>query len=307
MMLTPFATRMSQPLANWYRRWRGAQPVQTFDALEHGLHDHIIIAGYGRVGRYTADVLLRLDLPCVVLELDQSTAERARAAGLPVIYGDASSPVVLEAAEVHTARLLLVTVPAAIDVELVVRAARQLRSDLHILARAARRAQIETLRALGVHEVVQPEFEAGLEMVRQTLLHFDRPATEIQRLSDTVRDELYQPFQTLHTDANVLEQLRRAGHALEVEWFTLPDAASLVGQSIGQAGIRRRSGTSIVTVLRGETVYSNPGPALILAAGDMVAVLGTRVQRERFRASLAPVSAAGDGAPQAVPSEPPYA
>ena len=142
-------------------------------------------------------MLRRLDLPCVVIELDQYAVERVRAAGLPVIYGDASSPTVLEAAGIHQARLLLVTVPAAIDVELIVQRARQLNPNLHIVARAARLTQLEALRNAGVYEVVQPEFEAGLEMVRQTLLHFDMPATEIQRLTDTVREERYQPFRTL--------------------------------------------------------------------------------------------------------------
>ncbi len=97
----------------------------------------------------------------------------------------------------------------------------------------------------------------------------------------------------------VLEQLRRAGQGSEIEWFTIPGDAPFVGQSIVQAGIRQRTGASIVTVLRGETVYSNPGPELILAAGDIVAVLGTRVQRDAFRALLVhdPALAARQEAP----------
>ena len=283
MLLTPFATRAAQPLAQWYRRWSGGQPLQTFELPEDGLRDHIIIAGYGRVGRYTADVLRRLDLPCVVIELDQHAAERVRAAGLPAIYGDASSSVVLEAAGLHAARLMLVTVPAAIDVELIVRQVRQLNPELHIVARAARLRQVEALRGLGVYELVQPEFEAGLEMVRQTLIHFDISTTEIQRLSDTVRHELYQPFHTLHIDARRLERLRRARQSLEIEWFTLPADAPLVGQSIGATAIRQRTGASVVALLRGETIYSNPGPEVVIVEGDTVAVLGTRAQREAFR------------------------
>jgi CPA2 family monovalent cation:H+ antiporter-2 len=287
MLLTPFATRAAEPLTTWYRRRRGTSPAQTFDLAEQGLRDHIIIAGYGRVGRYTADILRRLSLPCVVIELDQYAVERVRAAALPVVYGDAASPIVLEAAGVHRARLLLVTVPAAIDVETIVRQVRQINPELHVVARAARLAQVEALRALGVYELVQPEFEAGLEMVRQTLIHFDIAPIEIQRLSDTVRDELYRPFHTLHIDAQVLEQLRRAKQALEIEWFTLPESASIVGQSIGEAGIRQSSGASVVAVLRGEIVESNPGPEFVFVAGDLMAVLGTRVQRDAFRALLA--------------------
>src|SRR6266536_2326844 len=145
-------------------------------------------------GRYAADVLHRLNRPSVVIELDQHAVEQARDAGLRVIYGDAGSPVVLEAAGIHHARLLLVSVPAAVDVELIVARARELNPELHIVARAARLTQLETLRALGVYELVQPEFEAGLEMVRQALMHFNVPALEIQRFTDAVRRECYQPL-----------------------------------------------------------------------------------------------------------------
>ncbi|HSH78159.1 MAG TPA: cation:proton antiporter [Herpetosiphonaceae bacterium] len=292
MVLTPFATRAAQPLAQWYRRRRRIPAAQALEPADTELRDHLIIAGYGRVGRYTADVLSRLSLPCVVIELNQYAVERARAAHLPVIYGDADSEVVLEAAGIHTARLLLVTVPAAIDVELIVQRARRLNPDLHIVARAARLAQLDVLRSYGVHELVQPEFEAGLEMVRQALIHFDIRATEIYQLTDMVRREHYQPFNTLHTDASVLERLRKAGQALELEWIEIPTDSPLEGQTIGEAGIRRRTGATVIVTLRGETSYNNPGPEETLAAGDIVAILGTRVQRDAFRGLLASAPAA---------------
>lgn len=288
MALTPFALGIAQPLATWLRRGRAAPAP---DAIpDAALHDHIIIAGYGRVGRYAADVLRQLALPCVVIERDQFAAERVRAVGLPVILGDASSAVVLEAAGLHHARLLLVTAPAAIDVELIVHRARQLVPELHIVARAARLAQVEALRGAGVYEVVQPEFEAGLEMVRQALLHFDMPATEIQRLSDTVRQERYQPFQTLHTDAHVLNRLRQAGRAMEIEWLIVPQDTQITGRTIGELAIRERTGATVLTVVRDTTTYHNPGPSITLLADDMVAIIGTLVQRDAFRALLEPFS-----------------
>ena len=287
MALTPFAMGAAQPLASRLTRRHRPSALPSEDILDAVVRDHIIIAGFGRVGRYAADVLHNLSLPCVVIDLDQYAVERARAAGLSVLYGDASSEVVLEAAGIHHARLLLVTVPAAIDVESIVRRVRQLNPGLHIVARAARLAQVETLRSEGIYEVVQPEFEAGLEMVRQTLLHFDMPAVEIQRLSDTVRQERYQPFQTLHTDAHVLNRLRQAGHALEIEWIMVADHAPVAGRTIGELGIRQRTGATVVTVVRGATTYYNPGPDLPLLAGDMMAVLGTLVQRDAFRTLLA--------------------
>jgi CPA2 family monovalent cation:H+ antiporter-2 len=298
MMLTPFAMRSVEPVFQWYRRWRGGPPLPVIADTAHAQQDHIIIAGYGRVGRYTADVLGRLALPFVVIELDQHLMDQVKTAGIPVIYGDASSPVVLEAAGIHSARLMLVAVSAAIDVELIVRQVRQLNPQLHIVARAARRAQIDQLRAFGIHEIVQPEFEAGLEMVRQSLLHFGIPALEIEQLSDTVRSELYQPFQTLHTDAHLLDRLRRARRTIEVEWVLIPATSPLVGQSIQAAAVRQRTGASIVAVLRDAETHFNPEPALVLEAGDSLAIMGTPAQRSAFQVLLAPGQ---DAAPPAEP------
>lgn len=286
MILTPFVMHAAQPLAGWYTKWRGREPQLNVEGAEHSINNHIIIVGYGRVGRYTANVLQRLSLPCMVIELDQQVVEQARAAGLPSIYGDASSEQVLEAAGIHSARLLLVTVPAAIDVELIVRRVRQINPQLHIVARAARLGQIDVLQSLGVYELVQPEFEAGLEMVRQTLLHFDMPTTEIQRLTDAVRHELYQPFNTLHTEAALLDRLRRAGQALEIEWYIVPPDSPLAGQTLGEAAIRKRTGTSIVAVLRDQDIHTNPGPEFVLMVGDTMAALGTPDQRGAFRCLL---------------------
>jgi CPA2 family monovalent cation:H+ antiporter-2 len=297
MVLTPFATRAAGPLHALVSRWRPAPPVAPANLPAPDLSDHIVIVGYGRVGRYTADVLQRLSLPFVILERDQRRADEIKAVGMPVIYGDAASPVVLEAAGIHRARLALVVASAAIDVELVVRQVRQIHPELHIVARASRLAQLEVLSALGIHEVVQPEFEAGIELVRQTLLHFDVPATEIERLSDRVRRELYQPLQTAHADAELLDNLRRARAALDVVWMTVPEHAPLVGRSLQASSIRQQTGASIVAILRGQTVIQNPGPDTTILAGDQVAVLGIAEQRGAVRELLSGVPQTG--APEA--------
>lgn len=283
MILTPFVSRLATPTYTLWRRWRGKTPSPMLSRIDEPLRGHTIIAGYGRVGRYTADLMRRLGHPFVVIERDQHRIDMLKASSIPVIYGDASSPTVLEAAGVHEARLLLVAVSAAIDVETIVRQARALNPRLHIVARATRLAQLEVLRQLGIHEVVQPEFEAGLEMVRQALLHFDVPTAEIERLSDAVRAECYQPMEALNTDAATLRRLRRVRRSLDIVWYTLSPDSPLAGRSIGASAIRKRTGVSIVAVLRGERVIANPDPETVLEAGDQLAILATPPQRALFQ------------------------
>ncbi|RKZ12412.1 portal protein, partial [bacterium] len=98
MFVTPFASRATTPIYGLLQRHRRDEPVQTINIDHDDLHDHVIVAGAGRMGRAVARVLLRLQLPFVTVELDQHRLEACRAGGLAVIYGDAGHPVVLEAA-----------------------------------------------------------------------------------------------------------------------------------------------------------------------------------------------------------------
>ncbi len=284
MLLTPFALRAAGPLARWWNRVRRSETPTHDGTTGPTPKGHVIIAGYGRVGRYTADVLGSINPELVVIDLDEEAVQRARDNSLRAIYGDAASDVILEAAGIASARLLLVTLPAPLDVEMVVRSARALNTDVPIVARASRLEHLETLNELGVREAVQPEFEAGLEMMRRTLLQCGLPAAEIQQLSDAVRQRNYLPFIEHGAEAAQLSRLRRASAAMEIEWQTLPAATPLAGNTIAETGVRARTGASVVTVLRGEEAFTNPAADMRLEPGDVLAVLGTARQRSDFRA-----------------------
>ena len=67
----------------------------------------------------------------------------------------------------------------------------QLRPELHIVARAETDELLKELYELGVHEVVLPRMEAGLEVTRQALLHLNVPERQVERFADEVRREFY--------------------------------------------------------------------------------------------------------------------
>jgi CPA2 family monovalent cation:H+ antiporter-2 len=71
--------------------------------------------------------------------------------------------------------------------------ARRLNPRLFIVARASAGRHVEDLRALGADVIVQPEFEGGVEMVRQALAHLERTDAEIDRLTAALRKALYNP------------------------------------------------------------------------------------------------------------------
>jgi CPA2 family monovalent cation:H+ antiporter-2 len=194
MFLTPFVSQATAPIYGFVRRRRREEPVLTINIAHDELHDHVVMAGAGHMGRAVAGVLRRLGLPGVAIELDQHRLETCRDAGLAVIYGDASHPLVLKAAGLDRACVLLITTPSPVVALAIARHARQLRPDLHIVARAESVKLMEDLHELGVHEVVLPQMEAGLEVTRQALLHLKVPDQQIERFADEVRGEFYRPL-----------------------------------------------------------------------------------------------------------------
>ncbi|MDA1235257.1 MAG: portal protein, partial [Acidobacteria bacterium] len=160
---------------------------------------------------------------------------------------------------------------------------------LHVVARALYQEHLGELRALGIYEAVQPEFEAGLEMVRQVLSHFEFPASDIHRFSDAVRKDLYQPLrgQDLSDPCrDVLADIRQAGHSLEIDWLTVPDDAAVAGSTIRVLALRTQTGALVVAAVHDGEVRANPGPEYEIAAGDMLALLGDLDQRAAARKLL---------------------
>lgn len=283
MALTPFATRLAQPV---YSRWRERFPkeqMDTFNLPQTGLRDHIVIAGHGRIGTFVARLLDRLDQEFVVIENNPARSDEIRADGLPVIFGDAAAEPVLEAASIAKARLVIVTMSDAAGVRLAIQRIKSMNPEVHIVARSVTTAQLEELRDLGVYEAVQPEFEAALELGRQALSHLGVGAGEIQRFSDRVRSELYAPVSGNGVEDDLLSQLRRTSRMIETDWTSVPDDSDLCGRTIGELGIRSEIGVSIVAVIRGDEVIPNPGPEVNLEAGDFIGTLGTPDQRDAFR------------------------
>jgi len=282
MALTPFAMRLAPVL---YGRWRERFPkeaMSTFNVPETGLRDHVLIAGYGRVGSFVARLLARLEQPFVVVDSNPGRGDEARDAGYPVVYGEAGAEPVLEAAGVKRARLVILTIPDPVGAHLAVSRVRAANPNVHVVARAATVEQLEDFGRLGVYEAVHPESEAGLELARQALSHLGLAAGDVQRLADEVRRELYAPITGQGDD--LLAQLQRASRQLETEWVRLPDNSPLAGRTIGELGVRTKSGASVVAIVRNGQVIANPGPDDSFEPGDLMGVLGTPEQRAAFLA-----------------------
>jgi len=282
MILTPLLSRLIGPLYLWRKNRRKREPLQTVNLPESGLYNHVIIAGGGRVANHIAMVLTRLKLPFVIIELNYRAFMKLKLDGVPVIYGDASNEHVLAVAKPENARLLISAIPPVEISRTVIENARKISPKLQVIARAEGKEQMMMRHHLKVIEVVQPEFEAGLEMTRQALLYLDIPAQEIQHYLDTLRKDLYAQFYNSHPDYHLLSRLRSAAGLLELSWVPLGKSSYFKGKTLNDLKIRSKTGASVVGFLRDGFFHANPASTVSFRDGDYLAVMGTNEERQRF-------------------------
>jgi len=184
------AALASPPLVRGLFQDRGMpSPSEALEALAN----HVVIAGYGESGRELARVLRQRGFKYLVVDQDPMTVRRLRRAGVPCIYGDASSPAVLEQTRLDRARVLAITASDLAQAQAAVVSARQINPRLDVIVRGADVEGHFALREAGAAEVVHAEFEAGLEFVRHTLHRYGVSTPEIEALLSRRRRDYYAP------------------------------------------------------------------------------------------------------------------
>ena len=198
ILLSPFLFQASDPLYRWlngipfFSRILNRKAIGEMRPRFHdGPESRVIVLGYGRVGRYVSDALRAKGVPHVVVDYDALSVARCRRTGVPVVYGDASTPTVLEQAQPKLAELAVVALPEAALTEMAIRALKRAAPDLPIVARVHRGPDIPRVRKAGADAVIHAEFEAGTEMIRQGLDRLGFGDSDVDEYIEQVRQYRY--------------------------------------------------------------------------------------------------------------------
>ena len=314
MMLAPLLTRWSPRLSSriaaatggvlpaWERlarRYEGS--VQDIalpsPAAAAGPSAHVVVVGYGSVGRALGDVLMSNRVAFTALEIDPGLVREARRRGHPVLYGDAGSDDLLKRCGIERARIVLVTLPDMVMARHVVRAARRMNPDLFILARGRRATEDEALYRDGADEVIHETFEVGIEFIARVLRRLNLPKQEIERQVGRVRSGRYEIFRRRDFAPLALGDVRRALDTLRVEFLEVPPGSPVAGRTLKDAGIREATGALVLAVARGEQIVHSPDAWFALEAGDTLLVSGAVEQVARVESLIEPASPPGSGRP----------
>jgi voltage-gated potassium channel len=222
-----------------------------------GLSQHLIVCGYGRVGKLVCREFSRQKLRFVIVDRrPEALANFDLAYGIPLI-GEATDDEVLKRAGVERARALVSVAPSDADNLYVTMSARLLNDAVFIVARAETEGAERKLKRAGANRVVSPHVISGYRVAQAVT----RPA---------VVDFIELATRTEHMD-------------LQIEEVRITAGSDLAGKTLLASQLRQDFGIIIVTIKKagGHMLFNPPGDAL-MEPGDILIALGPRQQLDRL-------------------------
>lgn len=292
--LNPFMYRLMPVIESWLKRlpglWKHLDASQPRPPVLEAsrLEEHVVIIGYGRVGKHHCEILHSLGVPVLVVESDVSLIDILTEKNVATLYGDASNSEVLTHAHLERARALVVTVPDDTAAEMIVGAARAINPGIPVIARASTEDGVHHLAALGANEVIYTELEGGLEMVHHTLLTLGYPLRQVHDYTEAVRRDRYNLQISSLDEHHSLHDLLIATESIEIAWVKLEDTSPLVGRSLGESSIREQTGASVVAIIREHELIPNPKSSSIFHPGDNIGLIGEPDQIKKAIENISP-------------------
>lgn len=190
LFTTPILFKLIVPIWRWGKRtplknlFIGG--VRTFISGE-ALTGHVIICGYGRMGKWIGKTLNLLKIPYVVVDYNQKVIREARSAGVDAIYGDPSELEVLEAAGIKNAKVVILSLPDRVARDEIIAYCQTAQPDVKVVVRAHLDEDVKKLIQLKVRKVVQPEFEGAIAVIRDILSTSGRSTEDIRQTIKSLR------------------------------------------------------------------------------------------------------------------------
>lgn len=229
------------------------------------LTDHVIVCGFGRVGRRAAREFREVGVSYVVLDYGEEALAYARDHGDAYITGRGTQDDDLLRAGILRARGLIAASDSDVDNLYVTLSARALRGDLYIVARASTGDARAKLELAGADRVVQPYSTAGLNMANLVL----KP--QVSEFLDIVS-----------TAGGPMPELRFE------EIVVHPDCEPC-GKTIGELRIQNRTGALVIALRKADGAFDpTPDADALLESGDVLIGVGTTEEMRRLEALFAP-------------------
>ncbi|MBT7189534.1 MAG: potassium channel protein [Anaerolineae bacterium] len=233
----------------WQNYWEKRRHTRMLSELK----DHVIVCGFGRVGRNVTDELKVEGVPFIVIDIDPEEAAQATDHGCLAVVGNAANETMLHEVGIDKARALVAAVNSDAENVFITLTARSLQPDIYIVARANYEDSTPKLLRAGANHTIMPYHISG-----------KRIATKLIRPSV----------------ADFLDEVVHAG-GLEMilEEVYIESGSEFAGKTVAESQIRNQLGITILACRVQEGDFdTRVGPETILQPGGVLIVLGTPKQ-----------------------------
>jgi voltage-gated potassium channel len=217
------------------------------------LTEHVIVCGFGRVGRRVSDELTQEGVPFVVMDTRPERVQHAQELGYMAVEGNAANEFMLKDAGIEKARALIAAVNSDAENVFIILTARSLNENIQIIARANYEdSEYKMIRA-GANRTIVPYDISGKRMVTMLM----RPSV-----------------------ADFLDEVAHVGGLeLLLEQIKIEPNSPLAGKTISETNFRNEMGVAILACRNPQGVFNmHPGPQTLIEANGLLLILGTREQ-----------------------------
>ncbi|MGM0612917.1 MAG: cation:proton antiporter [Bacteroidota bacterium] len=281
--ITPFIFKIAPKLADY------SMKLPLPERLRSGVRDkeireqkpenhHLIIVGYGLVGRNVAQAARFADLRYNVVEMNPQTVKKEQQNKIPIFYGDATQSTVLKHAGIKQAMVLVIAIPDSAAMRRIITNARTLNPNLHIIVRSRFINDTQIYLDLGADEVIPEEFETSVEIFARVLAKFLIPRDQIEELIEKIREGEYKMLRSLSVENDSsFSTLKVESPKHEISTWKVASNSNIAGNNVKTIENKIKN-FSIIAISRDNQIISNPYNEII-QAGDLLFVLGPAKNR----------------------------
>lgn len=224
------------------------------------LKDHYIVCGYGRKGQAICQSLQENGIPLVIIEHTVKKKNVLKASPFSFIIGNAVEDQTLSKARIEYAKGLVAILGDNAENVLLVISARQMNTELQILAWAAGTEMEKKLYRAGASQVFSPYILGGVRIINNIL----RP--DVMKFVDFA--------------------LRFDNEQLQLEQITIPSLSEFIGQTIYEKKIQETYQVMILVLQRNQKKIFNPPPETFFQENDILISLGSKEDLQSLKQQI---------------------
>lgn len=281
MILTPFIIQASSRISDFFIKlplpdiikagfYKHQQTITSTDKLK----DHMIIIGFGIVGRNVARAAKVAGIPYIIIEMNPETVKTEQKRNESIFYGDAFEDAVLEYAFIKEARIVVITIPDPIATRHIIVNARKINSKIYIIARTRFFQEMKELKELGVDEVIPEEFETSIEIFTRVLVKYLIPKDEIERFITEVRNDGYNLFRNVTIETNRISTLKEYIPDVEVSTLKVSKNSMFTDRTLSEIDMRKKYDITVLAIKRDSQIIANPAGEDRVYNNDILLLLG---------------------------------